>query len=590
MIENSLLNELLKIRKKTMKNIFLSSLDRLVTLATFITLHMLHTHSGEWTADGLGEELFCETHQYVAIYNGQTDGPKLRYSGLLPMQIAHLINLLYCVKRIPCAGEKGNVDLDLLGIYQDTGPKAGLYETADKAFREPMRKLKPTITDREIAEAIHVLRDIAQRVGRTQERDLVPVNNGIFDYKTKQLIPYNPEYIFLAKAAIDYNSQAQNVVIQNPDGTSWDVESWMASLSDDPAVVELLWQILGAVIRPFVRWGKCVMMYATTGNNGKGTLCELMRSLCGEGRYASIPVENFGENFLLEKLPEVMAVIVDENNVGTYLDRAGPFKAAVTNDVIQINRKNKPAIPYQFWGVMVQCFNELPRIKDKSESIYRRCLFVPFDKCFTGSEKKYIKSDYLHRPEVLAYVMFKVLNMNYYEFSEPAVCKNILADYKVYNDPVRQWWNEVSDQLVWDLLPWEFLYALYKQWCKESNPSGKIASKRGFIDQMREIAEKDAIWMCPYIVDKDGRKKDKQISPRGRITCNEPLGGNVGYGFDDWGRWQGTTYRGLLRRVPTPRPQPQVQATAMTNRNPQDCGQTISYEELYGSKEHNPAS
>lgn len=331
------------------------------------------------------------------------------------------------------------------------------------------------------------------------------------------------------------------------------------------------------------------MMYATTGNNGKGTLCELMRSLCGEGRYASIPVENFGENFLLEKLPEVMAVIVDENNVGTFLDKAGNFKAAITNDVIQINRKNRPAIPYQFWGLMVQCFNELPRIKDKSESIYRRCLFVPFDKCFTGSERKYIKSDYLHRPEVLEYVMFKVLNMNYYEFSEPDACQNVLADYKVYNDPVRQWWDEVSDQLVWDLLPWEFLYGMYKQWCKDNNPSGKMTSKRGFTDQMREIAEKDSVWTCPYTVDKDGRRKDQQMSASGRIACDEPLGRAVGYDFGDRGRWRGV-YRGLLRRVPTPRPQVQPQKVqATTNHNPQDGGQTITYAEACGLPPHNPA-
>ena len=591
MIQNSLINELLKIRTKYMNNLFLCSLDRLVSLATFVTLQVLSAHPGDWNADGLGEDLYCETYQYVASYNNQTEGVKLRYMNLLPMQVAYLVNFLYCVRRIPCAGEKGNVDLDLLGIYQNEGPGAGLYATSEKAFREPMRILKPTITDNEIAEAHHVLRDIAWRVERCQNPELVPVNNGIFNYRTKELLDFSPEYIFLSKSCVNYNENAKNVVIHNPDdGTDWDVESWMASLSDDPAIVALLWQVLGAVIRPFVRWGKCVMFYATSGNNGKGTLCELLRSLCGEGRYASIPVENFGENFLLEKLPEVMAVIVDENNVGTYLDKAGNFKAVVTNDVIQINRKNKAAIPYQFFGLVVQAFNELPRIKDKSESIYRRCLFIPFDKCFTGAEKKYIKKDYLHRPEVLEYVLYKVLNTDYYEFSEPAACRNVLADYKVYNDPVRQWWDEVSGEFVWDLLPWEFLYELYKHWCKNNNPSGKVSSKRGFVDQMREVAERDAIWECPCVVDKDGRRKDKQISSTGRIVDDEPLAATVGCSLGYASHWPGV-YRGLLRRVPTTRPQPQPQPRPQTqpqtsNHQDQDYALTISYEEAMSSTEH----
>lgn len=568
------------------------SFTLMIEMVTSMFLALLDQNRDKWTHEKLGEDLFMQTMYFIARYNKlqKRRSGLFKYTALLPIQIARLVSFIYCIRRIPCAGERGNIDLDILAIYQELGPSEGIYSENETALRWAVRTIKPDISNSDFSEVRQALRDIVPRVERTQERDLVPVNNGIFNYRTKELLNFSPEYIFLSKSCVNYNENAQNIVIHNPDdGTTWDVESWMASLSDDPAIVALLWQVLGAVIRPFVRWGKCVMFYATSGNNGKGSICELLRSLCGEGRYASIPVENFGENFLLEKLPEVMAIIVDENDVGTYLDRAGNFKAVVTNDVIQINRKNKAAIPYQFFGLVVQAFNELPRIKDKSESIYRRCLFIPFDKCFTGAEKKYIKSDYLHRPEVLEYVLYKVLNTDYYEFSEPAACRNVLADYKVYNDPVRQWWDEVSDKFAWDLLPWEFLYEIYKQWCKSNNPSGKTTSKRGFVDQMREVAERDAIWECPCVVDKDGRRKDKQISSAGRIVSNEPLGFNAGYRLGDANYWRGV-YRGLLRRVPTTRPQPQLQPQSQTQpqtqtSNRQDYALTISYEEAVSATE-----
>lgn len=54
-------------------------------------------------------------------------------------------------------------------------------------------------------------------------------------------------------------------------------------------------------------------------------------------------------------------------------------------------------VSFVFRGFMVQCVNEYPRVKDKSDSFFRRQLFVPFMKCFTGIERKYIKDDYLHR-------------------------------------------------------------------------------------------------------------------------------------------------------------------------------------------------
>lgn len=570
------------------------SFDTLVTAITMMFFELLDKNRDKWQWPELERDLYSQTRRLICAYNAKVPkNERLRYTRLLPMQMAHLVNFLYVIRRIPCAGEKGKMDLDLLAVYQTDGPKAGLYVEDETVLRGIVRRFQPTITNSEFNEVRLVLRDIVPRVERTQDRDLIPVNNGVFNYRTKQLLPFSPQYVFLAKFLVNYNPQAQNIIIKNPDdGSDWDVESWMKSLSDDPAIVALLWQVLGAVLRPFVRWGKCVILFSTIGCNGKGTLCELMRNLCGPGRYACIPVSKFGENFMLEDLPDIMAIIVDENDVGSYLDKAGNFKAVITNDVVQVNRKNRPAIPFQFFGLMIQCFNELPRIKDKSGSLYRRCLFIPFDKSFTGKERKYIKDDYLKRPEVLEYVLYKVLNTDYYEFSEPAACRLALEDYKVYNDPVRQWWDEVSGELVWDLLPWEFLYEIYKQWCKSNNPSGKVASKRGFIDQMREVAAKDAVWECPCVVDKDGRRKGKQISSAGRITCDEPLGKDVRYDFGDASRWQGSVYRGLLRRVPTPRPQPQPQLqpqpqpqSQTSNRQDQDYALTISYEEAVSSTE-----
>ncbi len=70
---------------------------------------------------------------------------------------------------------------------------------------------------------------------------------------------------------------------------------------------------------------------------------------------------------------------------------------------------------------MNQCNNEMPKVRDRSESYYRRCLMVPFSHSFTGNERSYIKNDYITRQDVLEYVLWSVLNMaEYYELDEPA--------------------------------------------------------------------------------------------------------------------------------------------------------------------------
>lgn len=415
-----------------------------------------------------------------------------KYNSLAPAQVAWIIARLHPVKLIVTANAGSDGEYALLGVYQDSGEKSGIYDTSEKAVRDLARTYNALISIHDVKEMIAVLRDAVDTVYPCNEKNLIAVNNGIFDYDTKQLLPFTPEKVFLSKCKVNYNPVVQNITIHNDeDGTDWDVESWMNSLSDDAEVVNTLWEVIGAIVRPLVPWNRSAWFYSEKGNNGKGTLCELMRELCGDGTYVSIPLAEMGKDFMLEPLTHASAIIVDENDVGTFIDKAANLKAIITGDVIQINRKFKIPVSYKFRGFMVQCLNEMPRIKDKSDSFFRRQLFIPFTKCFTGIERKYIKQDYLHRQEVLEYVLYKVLNMNYYELSTPEVCEEALKEYKEYNDPIRQFANDILPNCVWDLLPFCFLYDLYREWYSVQIPTGSPEGNRSFIKNLKQIVDSD---------------------------------------------------------------------------------------------------
>lgn len=471
---------------------------------------------------------------------------------LCSSQIASIMLKLYHIVRIKCGGANADPSYDLLSIYVDSGVDEGIYVTDDDVFKRIAVQYNYSITSRELKDVMEMIMLNAPRVSKTIDRDLIAVNNGIFHYDTKELEPFSPDYIFCVKSKVDYNPFATNIVIHNDDdGTDWDVESWMKELSDDPEVVDVLWEILSAIIRPHVRWNKSAWLYSNTGNNGKGTLCELMRSLCGDGSYAAIPLVDFGKDFALEPLTRATAIIVDENDVGTFIDKAANLKAVITNDVIPINRKFKMPISYQFYGFMVQCLNEFPRIKDRSDSFYRRQLFIPFDKCFTGKERKYIKTDYLHRSEVLEYVLYRVLNMNFYSLSEPDSCRTALEEYKDYNDPVRQFLDEMMPQFQWDLVPFSFLYELYKAWFKKNSPSGSVQGRNTFITDVLNILGNYPDWYC--------QGRTIPIRPGNKMLKSEKL--IAEYGLADWVNpsYKGgdidqmckprlkSTYNGLLR-------------------------------------------
>lgn len=531
----------------------INSIHRRVTAEYLATLNPLAPPTPHQIEETLLDLLKIEIEAANAVR--QKDDKIRLPSALMPVEIAQIMARLHNICRISCAGENADADYDLLAIYCDSGPDEGTYTLSTDVFMQLARQYSYGLTQKDFDEIMFALRTMVPRKTRSRDRDLIAVNNGIFDYNTKTLHPFTPDRVFLTKSKVNYNPNAVNVVIHNPDdNTDWDVESWMESLSDDPEIVNVLWEILGAIVRPNVRWNKSAWMYSDKGNNGKGTLCELMRNLCGPGAYASIPISDFSKDFMLEPLTRATAIVVDENDVGGFIDRAANLKAVITNDVITINRKFKTPIAYQFYGFMVQCLNEFPRIRDKSDSFYRRQLFIPMMKCFTGIERKYIKSDYLHRTDVLEYVLNRVLNMDYYTLSEPAACRDVLLEYKEFNDPIRQYWDDFSEQFTWDLLPFTFLYDLYKSWSKKNSPSGTVIGRNTFVKDLIAMLPPNGDWCVPA-------DKNAKIRTGNRMGKPEPL--IIQYDLTDWMNpvYKGNdpnqkampllnqNYRGLLRNT-----------------------------------------
>jgi len=458
-------------------------------------------------------------------------GKYQQIQNLTPDQVFTIVSRLYHFRRIYFTEQfTASSDSYLFTIYHDSGPLEGLYTQDDMLIETIIDSYNCELTGQQTDMILRKLESSAKAVKRTLDPDLIPVKNGVFNYKTKQLLPFSPEYTFLTKLQVDYVDNPVNPIIHNSDdGTDWDVESWMQELSDNKEIVNLLWEVIGASVRPFVLWNKTAWLYSRVGNNGKGTLCQLMRNLLGPAA-TSISIAQFSKEFYLESLIQSTTIVTDENNVGEYIDRVGNLKSVVTGDVIQINRKFKAPISFRFCGFMVQCLNEMPRIRDKSDSFYRRQLFVPFDKSFTGIERKYIKADYLGRQDVLEYVLHRVLNMDYYSLSNPAACQEVLQDYKSYNDPVREFVQEMLPQCQWQLLPYTFLYALFKAWFAKNCPSSQLLSRNDFKDELCGVLISDgSIWQP---VPGQVRSKNYMVGP-------EPLIDE--YGLTDW---MNKTYRG----------------------------------------------
>jgi putative DNA primase/helicase len=499
------------------------------------------------------QTILDRTNLRLAIINGDFKGtdrtPRLKL--LVPSQLARILIRLHHVVMINAQGLGASRSYDLLAIYRETGSQVGTYATDELDIKAIIHRYNQELNSAGCNEVLSYLREMAPQVGRTVKAELTPFANGIWNYRTRELMDFDPSLVFTSKMVtpmdvdaespvyyrahdtqgvqFDRDIEADEVATYQANGwnvTRWDVVEWISSLSDDPDMVALLWQIIGASLRPYVRWNKTAWFYSERGNNGKGTLAELMRLVIGQGACAVLPLANFGKDFMLEPLTHASAIIVDENDVGIYLDKVSNLKAIVTNDVISINRKGQVPINYRFWGFMVQCLNELPQIRDRTESFYRRQLFVPFEKHFEGGGFRYIKEDYLQRPEVHQYVVNHVMTVvdEYWKLSEPAATQKLLDHYKEANDPVREYWNEVRSEFKWTGLPNGFVFQVYLGWYPKTNPSGKPLGRNKFLEQLRSIIAADPEW---------AEAGEELFESKGRMDISpEPL--ILKYNLEDW--------------------------------------------------------
>lgn len=464
--------------------------------------------------------LLPEIRQAIDIRNRTADKTDIwsKPARLTPYQIARVMCTIDTVRSVSYIEGTNDHSRDVLAMYMWEGKAEGLYIFDTSTIRNRIKEYSTALRMRDIEEVFEHLKDMAEQVLVCQEPDFVPVNNGIFNFKTKKLMEFSPEHVFFSKSATNYNPNAQNVSITMPDGVIWDCESQMKTVSCDDEQLRFHWQMISAALRPNARLDKAVFPYSTSGNSGKGTFLSILKNLLGTDAYASIQLSKFGKDHELAQLMGKQAILCDENKVGVFLDDASEFKAIVTGDTFSINPKYKDPITTRFSGFVVECLNEFPQIHDRSQSMLRRLIFDPFDQCFTGVERKYIKSDYLKRQDVLEYYLRRALELDYFdEFDVPSICVAAMERYVIFNDPVKEFWDAVESELVWDKQPLAWLYELFKCWFVVAHPSGKVIASRRFRMELVDIATTSGRWACKglddfeYISDKDMAGTEKLI-------------------------------------------------------------------------------
>lgn len=424
-----------------------------------------------------------------------------KYKFIERLDTASVAQILLHLKEFAAIQEsEDNPSGNYLTVYCDSGRNEGLYMHDDDYIDRLILKLNRCASEKDRKEIRKLLLLNAPVKSRNNDTDLVAVANGIYDCKNHKLLPFSPEYVFLSKTVVAYNPFATNSTFsfESDDGVyeRWDVEEWLLDISNnDENVKTLLLQIIASCIKN-IRVDKFIVLQGEKGCGGKSTFCQLLRNFFSSQYCASLNLKQLSKgDSMLAQLVNKSICISDENVTNVEFDDASVLKAITTGDIITINPKYQACFSYRYTGKVIACANSLLSFKhETSDSLYRRYLPVPFNRCYTGAEDKSIKEVKIADSRVLEYLLYKVLHMDFDEFIMPEVCKKELDKIKMESSPVRMFWDEYRITFAWDFLPQSFLRDAFNAYYKTLNPGHLVISNNEFKHELMNIVHDDPEW------------------------------------------------------------------------------------------------
>ena len=350
---------------------------------------------------------------------------------------------------------KKHIPMKLTGETEDTSIiysynfSEGIYTGQEAYINRAIAKLEFRFDPRKYTQVYKFLKTQLPFLPRLESKNLIAVNNGVFNNKGKQLEIFNADYFITSKLATRYNKYAVSDYAPLRD-EYFDVDKWFLSIANgDEEIVKLLWEIVNEAVNPNHTREKMVILYGE-GNNGKGTFQAMLTNLIGIENISTLTPHDFSGEFKLEMLLGKVCNIGDDIS-NKYLDDISNLMSIITGDPILINRKGKSVISAQLSLLTIFSANRLPKIRNKSQGAYRRFLIIPFNADFNGQvQDRRIKEEYLKNKIVLEYILYKALHLDFEKFSSTSATDHMLEEYKEDNDYL---YSFTKDWYVYRKLP-----------------------------------------------------------------------------------------------------------------------------------------
>jgi putative DNA primase/helicase len=354
-------------------------------------------------------------------------------------------------------------DTDELLVY-----KNGIYVDARKIIRDFIHAIEGIEDSASIRIVREVTAHIKARTGVEREdfnvnTDYLPLKNGLYSFKTRELESFDPEKLYTYQLPVKYD----------PDATWEATDRFMREVANE-GDLKVLQEVFGYCLYSRFPSHHFFWLYGT-GRNGKGVYSALLSALIGRNNKASVPITQLDghHRFAAARLMGKLLNVIPESNTKQGVETE-VLKAMTGNDMIGGEKKG---VQEQFDFINFAKFlihsNAFPTIDDTSDAFWDRVIPIPFSNKFSGvTDKKEHWMDIIAEDSlsgVLNYALdgFYRLRGNNWEFTASDTQDELKANMRRMAQPTRTFqeqWTVLNNRKAISV---EQLYAAMQEYCDE---------------------------------------------------------------------------------------------------------------------------
>ncbi len=229
---------------------------------------------------------------------------------------------------------------------------------------------------------------------------LVNLNNGIYNYDTKELIPHSKEYKFTYKLDVNYDKYRTEcpTFTRFLEGCFADSGNWNDGYIYDKDTVENIIRLCGYLLYPR-NTIEGLFIFLGEGSNGKSVLMDVLRMFFPDKYITNLSLNTISneDGFQREKLIRSRINFCTEQRGGSI--NAEELKKVASGEGITVQRKFNEAFDFRSHTKIVVSANNMPYFNDNTYGILRRLYMFSFKNKFV-TKKDYDKETHHARKRI----------------------------------------------------------------------------------------------------------------------------------------------------------------------------------------------